>query len=420
MEQRTEYDVIVIGGGPAGATAGAVLADHGRRVVLFEKDPFPRYSVGESMIPYCYFPLARIGMLEKLRKSAFTKKYSVQFASPDGRISQPFYFQEHLPHEAAQTWQVTRGEFDRMMLDNAREKGVEVRQEVRVREALEKDGAVVGVRAVDKNGDWHTIHAPVTIDASGRNGFFATRNGWRIMDQTLKKVAVWTYYRGAKRDPGIDEGATTVAYLPENGWFWYIPLPDDIVSVGVVADPAYLYRDTRDPAVIFHREVGKNPWVERHLAPGTPLGQYRVTGDFSFRAQYCAADGVVLAGDAFAFLDPVFSTGLLLALSGGELAADAVENALRAGDVRGERFTDYGLTVCRNIEAMRKLVYSFYDPAFNFRKFFEKYPGMRADVTDILIGRTDRSYEALFAAMSEFAALPPDLPHGRAKVASTG
>ena len=420
MNRSTQrYDVVIIGGGPTGATAAAILAMNGRRVAVIEKEHFPRYHVGESLVPYCYFTLNRIGMVEKLRKTHFTKKYSVQFASTRGNISQPFYFGEHLDHAAAQTWQVRRSEFDKMLLDNAREKGADVFEGWRVREALENDGAITGIIAQDENDDRNEFIAPVTIDASGRNSFFVNRNGWRVMDDQLKKVSIWTYYKGAKRDAGIDEGATTVAYIPEKGWFWYIPLADDVVSVGVVAEKSYLYRETRDPQEIFLREIQNNRWIADHLAPGTQFGEFWVTGDYSYRSKYCAADGVVLAGDAFAFLDPVFSTGVLLALVGGELAADAVEIALQQNNFRASQFSEYSDVVRYNLEAMRKLVYAFYNDAFNFRSFFEKYPQLRSDVTDILIGKTDRSYDELFNAMREFAELPADLPHGKPLIAET-
>src|ERR1019366_9243507 len=144
----SSYDAIVIGGGPAGSTAAAVLAAKGRRVVVLEKEKFPRYHIGESLLPYGYFTMERIGVLDKIKKSAFTKKYSVQFVSPDGRASVPFYFHTHLQHEAAQTWQVLRSEFDQLMLDNAREKGAVVHEETTVREGIWENGGVVGVKAV--------------------------------------------------------------------------------------------------------------------------------------------------------------------------------------------------------------------------------------------------------------------------------
>src|SRR5258706_2041834 len=152
MNLRQSYDAIVIGCGPAGSTAAAVLAAKGRRVVVLEKEKFPRYHIGESLIPYTYFPLERMGLIEKMKASHYTKKYSVQFVSPDGRASHPFYFFKHLKHEAANTWQVLRSEFDQMLMDNAREKGAEVMEEVTVRETIEENGYVTGVKAVAKNG----------------------------------------------------------------------------------------------------------------------------------------------------------------------------------------------------------------------------------------------------------------------------
>jgi flavin-dependent dehydrogenase len=214
------------------------------------------------------------------------------------------------------------------------------------------------------------------------------------------------------RDAGVDEGATTIAYVPEKGWFWYIPLANDVVSVGVVAEKDYLYSDSKDLAEIFHREVRKNPWVEQHLAAGEQFGPYRVTGEYSYRSRHCATDGLVLVGDAFAFLDPVFSSGVFIALRTGELAADAVDAALTAGDVSAGRFADYGAQVCHGIEAMRKLVYSFYNQDFSFRQFVTEYPHLKGDMTDCLIGNLYRDFRPLFDAVSKFAAIPEPLSHG--------
>src|ERR1700730_485523 len=407
------YDAIVIGGGPAGSTAAAVLASKGRRVVLLEKENFPRYHIGESLLPYTYFPLERIGLIDRMKSSHFPKKYSVQFVSRDGRASQPFYFFTHLKHQAAGTWQVLRSEFDQMLLDNARAKGVEVLEETMVRQMIEENGAVTGVKAVGKDGETLEFHAPITIDASGRDAFAVTRSAWKVRDPYLNKIAVWTYYQGALRDPGIDEGATTIAYLPQKGWFWYIPLPENFVSVGAVAEKAYLYNGTRDLATIFHHEVAKNAWVQQHLAPGRQTGPYRVTGEYSYRSRYCAADGLVLVGDAFAFLAPVFSSGVFLALRSGELAADAVDAALTAGDVSASRFSEYGAQMCKGIEAMRKLVYTFYDLDFSFRKFIDRYPHLHGDVTDCLMGNLFRDFYPLFEAVASFASVPEPLEHGK-------
>lgn len=413
MHGNSPHDAIVIGGGPAGSTAATVLASKGRRVVLLEKEKFPRYHIGESLLPYTYFPLERIGLIDRMKSSHFPKKYSVQFVSRDGRASQPFYFFSHLKHEAAGTWQVLRSEFDQMLLDNARAKGVEVLEETMVRQMIQENGAVTGVKAVGKNSETLEFHAPITIDASGRDAFAVTRGGWKVRDPFLNKIAVWTYYQGALRDPGIDEGATTIAYLPQKGWFWYIPLPENMVSVGAVAEKAYLYNGTRNLATIFHHEVAKNAWVQQHLAPGRQTGPYRVTGEYSYRSRYCAGDGLVLVGDAFAFLDPVFSSGVFLALRSGELAANAVDAALTAGDVSASRFSEYGAQMCKGIEAMRKLVYTFYDLEFSFRKFIDRYPHLHGDVTDCLMGNLFRDFNPLFEAVASFASVPEPLEHGK-------
>ncbi|MBX5496477.1 MAG: tryptophan 7-halogenase [Bryobacteraceae bacterium] len=415
---RQEYDVIVIGCGPAGATVAAVLAGKGRRVVVLEREKFPRYHIGESLIPFTYFPLKRIGMVEKMKASHFTKKYSVQFVTQDGRLSHPFYFFKHLQHEAACTWQVLRSEFDQMLMDNAREKGAEVIEEITVREFIQENGYVTGVRAVTKTGETREFCAPLTADASGRDALAITRNGWKVRDPYLNKVAIWTYYKGALRDPGIDEGATTVAYVPEKGWFWYIPLAGDVVSVGIVAEKDYLFQGTKDLAEIFHREVKKNRWIEEHLAVGEQFGPYRVTGEYSYRSRHCAADGLVLVGDAFAFLDPVFSSGVFLALRSGELAADAIDAALTDGDYSAARFVEYGKTVCQGIEAMRRLVYAFYDHAFSFRTFVRTYPNLIGDMTDCLIGNLFIDFDPLFKAVADFAKVPQPLTHGAPLIAA--
>lgn len=407
------YDAIVIGAGPSGSTAAAVLASKGRRVLAIEREKFPRYHVGESLIPYTYFPLERIGMIERMKKSRFPSKYSVQFVGRSGNLSQPFYFFEHLKHEAACTWQVLRSEFDQMLMDNAREKGAEVLEETKVTETIDENGAVRGVRAKAKDGGTLEFRAPITIDATGRDSLSMLRNNWRVRDHRLKKISIWTYYQGALRDPGHDEGATTIASIPERGWFWYIPLPDDMVSVGVVAESEYLYRDTRDLEEIFLREVTNNRWIEKHLAIGRRTEPLRVTGEFSYRSRYTAADGLVLTGDAFGFLDPVFSSGLFFALRGGELVADAVDAALTAGDCSAGRFNDYANEMCSGMEAMRRLVYAFYDHGFSFADLMKEHPELSSDLTDCLIGNLSRDFEPLFKAVSKFAAVPDPLSHGR-------
>jgi flavin-dependent dehydrogenase len=406
-------DVLIIGGGPAGATAGTLLAEHGHRVLILERDTFPRYHIGESLLPFTYFPLQRLGLVERMRASAFVKKFSVQFVSTSGKASQPFYFFERYNPDVAQTWQVLRSEFDLMLLDHARAKGAHVIEGIHVTELIREGTRVAGVRAARPGHPAEEFRARITIDCSGRESFAAVRNRWRVPDPKLNKVAVWTYYQGAKRDAGIDAGATTVAFLPERGWFWYIPLHNDRVSVGAVAEGKYLTRGgIKTPEHIFQREVGENLWIQEHLACGTQVGDYFLTSEYSFHTRFCACEGLLLAGDAFCFLDPVFSSGLMLALKSGMLAADAVHDAFITGDLSPQRFAPYGHTLRQGIENMRKLVYAFYDPNFSFRDLTQRYPELAGDVTDCLSGDVNKDFTRLFTAIAEFAPVPDPLPYG--------
>ena len=408
------YDALIIGAGPAGASAAAILAEYGHRVLIIEREKFPRYHISESLIPFTFQPLERLGMLPKMRGSHFVKKYSVTFVQPDGRRSQPFYFFTRYDKDTvAQTWQVVRSEFDKMMLDNAREKGAEVIEETTVTSLIHEDGRVAGVRTEDAHGNTAEYRAAITLDCTGKEAFTSNLLGWRMKDPYLRKIAVWTYYKGSKRESGLDEGATTIAFVPEKGWFWHIPLHDDMVSVGVVAEGKYLTRDgVKNPEAIFQREVQENQWIKEHLSTGQPTSGYFVTSEFSRHSRHCASPGLLLVGDALAFLDPVFSSGVLLALKSGVMAGEEVHRGLLAGDLSPERFAAYGASLRHSIENMRKLVYAFYQPDFSFKEVIMKYPECGGEITDCLSGDVDKDFTALWERIREFVPLPDDLPYG--------
>jgi flavin-dependent dehydrogenase len=415
MKNTNLLDCIIIGGGPAGSTAGAILAGHGHRVLLLEREKFPRYHIGESLLPFTFQPLQRLGLIDRMRASAFIKKYSVQFVSPSGRASQPFYFHTRYDRKTvAQTWQVLRSEFDLMLLDNAREKGVQVMEQTAVTELIKEGGAVVGVRAQTQGGPVTEYRAPITLDCSGKESFAAVRNQWRVKDPFLNKIAVWTYYQGAKRDAGLDAGATTVAYVPEKGWFWYIPQHNDMTSVGVVAEGKYLTRGgLKSPEEIFRRELEQNQWIKEHLACGQQTGPWRLTSEYTHHAKHCGERGLLLVGDAFAFLDPVFSSGVMLALKSGVLAGDAVHQAIIEKDFSPDRFAGYARFLRDGVENMRKLVYAFYHPKFSFRQLTNKYPEAAGWVTDCLSGDVNKDFTPLWKQIEEFVPLPDPLPVGQ-------
>lgn len=422
LRMRGDFDALIIGAGPAGSSAAAILADYGHRVLVIERAKFPRYHIGESLIPFTYQPLRRLGMIPRLARSAFQKKYSVVFISPNGAASQPFYFFTRYDRDTiAQTWQVLRSEFDQMLLDNARERGAEVVEETAVKELLREGERVVGVRAQRKSGETVEFRAPITLDCSGKEAFASVRNGWRMRDPYLNKVAVWTYYRGSKREAGIDEGQTTVAFVPEKGWFWHIPLHNDSVSVGVVAEGKYLTRGgVRDPEAIFKREIGQNAWIEEHLSAGDQVGPYYIINEYTHHARHCGSDGLLLVGDAFAFLDPVFSSGLMLALKSGTMAGDEVHRAIEEGDFSAGRFADYAGRIRLGIENMRKLVYAFYSPDFSFKKVIDAYPDAAGEITDCLSGDVDKDFTGLWDKVREFVPLPEDLHVGAPHVSELG
>ena len=404
MTATSEYDAIVIGGGPAGASTATVLAQHGRRVLLLEREPFPRYHIGESLMPYTWFSFDRLGVLDWLQRSGSPRKHSVQFVSTNGKVSQPFYFFETIKHECASTWQILRSDFDAMMLENAAAKGAEVRQGVAVRDVLMDGDRVVGVAAEVAGGGRETYRASVVVDATGRDTLLAGRLGWRRRDPDLNKIAIFTYFTGALRDHGLDEGATTVAYISEKGWFWYIPLQNDTVSVGVVAEHDYLYPGTRDPEAIFRREAEGCHWIRDHLAPGTYLGPTRVTGEFSYRATKAAGDGFCLVGDAYSFLDPVFSSGVFLALKSGELAADAIHAGLDdGGDITASTFDGYTRDVHHALDSFRQLIMAFYDRTFSFGEFIGAHPELQPQLVDALVGNVFKDLRPLFDALEKLS-----------------
>jgi flavin-dependent dehydrogenase len=415
MKTKSNYDVLILGAGPAGSSASALLSEQGHRVLVLEREKFPRYHIGESLLPFTYQPLERLGLIGKMKKSAFVKKYSVQFVSPSGRASLPFYFFNRYDRESiAQTWQVLRSEFDQMLLENTREKGTTVLEETTVKELIWEGGRVVGARAQAKNGEVTDYRASITLDCTGKEAFTAVRNNWRVKDPFLNKVAVWTYYEGAKRDEGVDEGATTVAYVPEKGWFWYIPQHNNRISVGVVAEGKYLTRGgIKSPEEIFKREIEQNLWIKEHLAAGKQVGSYFLTSEYSHHSKHCATEGLLLVGDAFAFLDPVFSSGVMLALKSGVMAADAVHQAIVEQDFAPERFSDYATMLRQGVENMRKLVYAFYEPAFSFGKVIKKYPDAAGLITDCLSGDVNKDFSQLWKWIAEFVPLPDDLPVGQ-------
>jgi flavin-dependent dehydrogenase len=295
-----------------------------------------------------------------------------------------------------------------MMLDNAREHGVDAHEGVRVVDVLFEGNRAIGVR-LRENGADRDVRATVVVDASGQSGLLQHKFGLRVWDPVLNKGAIWTYWEGAYRDTGRDEGATMVLQTADRkGWFWYIPLHDNIVSVGAVAPFASLLRGRGPYAQTYEEEVARCPAAKQRVAGATRVTGYFATKDYSYRATQVAGDGWVLIGDAFAFLDPLYSSGVLLALRSGEMAADSIVEGLAKGDTSAAQLGKWGPAFNAGVDRMRRLVCEYYD-GFSFGQFVRQYPQLQGTVTDLLIGDlfTDR-VDAIWHPMESL--YPPGKP----------
>ena len=354
------YDAIVIGGGPAGSTVATRLAQRGRRVVLVEKERFPRFHIGESLLPSSMPLFEELGVSAELAR--FLPKYAAEFVTADGTLVRRYPFSDGVIGHPSSAYEVDRAEFDAVLLENAGRRGVEVRQGFEVvKFELEKpDGVEVTVR--DGNGDRETLSARVLIDSSGQQSLLASRLGLKRMDAGLKNFAVFSHYEGAKRYSGDREGDISVVLVPQ-GWWWVIPLRGDRTSVGLVAPARSLGGRKPDEAYLLD-QIEKTPFLRERLGGGRRVAPVRTISDYSYVSRQFAGDRWLLVGDAAAFIDPVFSTGVYLGMAGGFRAAEAVDEALRRGRIRRSAFRGYERWVDRAVGTYRTFVKGWYTPEF--------------------------------------------------------
>jgi flavin-dependent dehydrogenase len=396
MEICEHYDCVVMGGGPAGTTTAALVAEAGFSVLLAEREPMPRPHVGESLMPETYWTFERLGVLDQLKGRGFARKVGVQFVSHTGRESVPFFFRQHDPRECSETWHVDRGEFDKMLFDNAAAKGADCRDRLRVLDVDFDGEQAVGIqvaatsdaRSSKARSAPRRVGARVVVDATGQQGLLGNRLGVRQHNPVLRKAAIWGHFRGAHRDEEGGGVKTIIMHTSDRqAWFWYIPQANDLVSVGVVADNDYLLKGRRRPTEVFAEELAKCEGAARRLAHAQPLNDLEVAKEFSYSSHRCAGPGWVLVGDAWGFIDPVYSSGVYFALKSGELAADAIVAGLRSNDLTGAtlgRWTDHFAEQTRLI---RQLVHAFYSGEFRVGKFLQEYPQHERELVDLLIGR---------------------------------
>ena len=394
--QSTEYDVIVIGGGPSGSTTAALVADAGYRTLLLERDVEPRRKVGESLMPETYWVFERLGVLDELKKGPFVEKVGVQFVSSSGKESSPFLFTRHDPRECGRTWHVERAKFDPFLLDNAAKKGVEVHRGARVLEVVFEGDRATGVRlaptgepASAGGESGNLIRAQVIVDASGQAGILGARFALRQPNPKFRKAAIWGHFRGSRRDV-IDDGVMTVCFRTQSNrsWFWHIPLSNDIVSIGVVSDADYFFRPgAGTPDELFAAEVADCPAMAKRLDGAEKVAGLDVVKEYSYTTGRSSGDGWVLVGDSWGFIDPIYSSGVWFALKSGQLAADAIVEGLRNGDTSGAQLGKWVHDFARGTSWVRKLAEAWYCGQFRVGKFIREYPHHVGPMTDILIGR---------------------------------
>lgn len=386
---KDRYECVVVGAGPGGSSTAAVVADSGRDTLLIERDPMPRFHVGESLMPEVFWPLQRLGLVERIRSAGFQEKKSVQFVTGNGKESAPFFFREHDARECSTTWQVERSEFDKMLFDRASELGADCRDQTRLIDVrFDDDGKVSGVIVRDPTGESRLIACNVFVDATGQQSFLANKLGIKEINPDLRKAAIWGYYRDAVRGEGDNDGATIILQTEsKDAWFWFIPQSRGITSIGCVGDNDFLLKGRGTPEDVFMEELDRCPGLKPRLERATRVGDLRVAKEFSYMTRQHAGDGWVLVGDAFGFLDPVYSSGVYFALEMGVRAGDCIVEGLANGDLSAAQLGKWTDPFKDGMSHIRKLVQAFYTKEFSIGRFMKEHPEHHGNVTDLLIGR---------------------------------
>ena len=384
-------DVLVIGGGPAGSTAAALLAEKGWHVVLLEKDQHPRFHIGESLLPANLRLFERLGVQQSIAQIG-VPKYGAHFVSSYHDKNETFYFTEAVDKSLTYAYEVRRSEFDHVLLQNCASKGAEVHEQTRVTQVEFRpgDNAVVTARnATGTDRSWETRYV---VDASGRDTFLANAFGIKARNRLHNSAAVFAHFAGAERLPGSDAGNISVFWF-DHGWFWMIPLRDGAMSVGAVCWPYYMKSRKTDVETFLMDTIALCPGVAQRLQHAKLISSVTATGNYSYQAQYTSGERFILVGDAFAFVDPVFSSGVMLAMNSAFLGAEVVHDSLTRPQLAKKRRHEYDHRVRHGLKMFSWFIYRVTTPAIRYMfmhpaNFFRMREGLISLLAGDIFGST--------------------------------
>jgi flavin-dependent dehydrogenase len=406
MHETYDFDFAVAGGGPAGTSAAISLAQRGHRVVLFEREKFPRFHIGESLLSTANDHFAALGVTGRMEAARFPAKWGARLFTHDGLSGRGVDFTTVREVSRPQTYQVPRGEFDRILMERAREVGVDVREEHRVTACdFTEDAAVLGYTR--ESGETGVVRARALVDASGRHGLVARKFGLRTDEPRLANIAIFAHYSGVPRLAGDRPDDIRLVARSDSGWFWLIPVSGDLMSVGVVLPKKlFLQMPEGTNEERLERAIADTPVVAELMRNARREWPLRVEKDFSYRSSAYAGDRWILVGDAGSFLDPVFSTGVSIAMESGIEAAAELDRAVQRNRFSAAAFRGFSRRQRRRYETYRRFVVGFYTPEFR-DIFFDQNPPehiFRAVVT-VLCGRWDSSLRTRLLNRAFFAAV---------------
>jgi flavin-dependent dehydrogenase len=356
-------EVIVVGGGPGGSTTAALLAHRGRKVLLLEKEKFPRFHIGESLLPFNMDVFRELGVQEQLEAAGFIKKFGAEFCAGNGLGACTFRFRNGLIPGHAMAYQVLRSEFDHILLKQAAARGADVREEHTVKD-VRFDPQGVEVTATAPDGSVLTVRGSMLVDASGRGTLLANKFRSKEVISRLRKLSLFAHYEGGYRAAGEDAGNITIVRIPGEDWFWMIPLANNRLSVGLVTDRERLQASGLDPDTHFLQTIEATMVVRERLKDAHRISEIRRTSDFSYQSRFFVGDRYLMVGDAAAFLNPIFSAGVYIAMRSGSLAVDPIQRAFTRGDFSRRMFAGYERQLRKHFKGYFGMIYKFYEPAF--------------------------------------------------------